>query len=301
MKPKIACLLLLIAVISQSFLGFSRTAVIYPIFDSNRIELQKLRTSQVKAGKPGLNLRGLNCIRASGSEQFSEATFAEMVKSLSIQPENLVVFDLRQESHGFINGKSICWTDGNYNYANLHKTRSEIEMDEYQRLRLAAQARRIVIDPANSSTKLTVHSVKTERDVVEGIGSTYIRLPVTDHNRPTNQAVDQFIALITNLPQDRWVHFHCRGGKGRTSTFLTLYDIVKNSQNVALDEILARQKFIGGYDLNYVQRGDSERSRAYHERLEFVQKFYLYCRQVPDFQISWTDWVERENSIALNL
>ena len=298
MKIKIACLLLLIALISQSFFSFSRTASIYPIFDSNRIHLAKLRTSQVGSAKSGLNVQGLNNLRASGSEQFSEDTFGEIVRSLAITPEKLVIFDLRQESHGFINGKSVSWFDGNFNYANVHKTRSEIEMDEYQRLKLAAQSKQIIIDPVESSTKLNVLTVKTERNVVEENGSIYVRMPVTDHNHPSNQTIDQFIEFITTLPQDKWIHFHCKGGKGRTSTFLALYDIIKNCKHVSFDEILARQKFIGGYDLNHVSRGDSERSRAAQERRAFVEKFYTYCRQNPNFQTSWSNWVERKDSIA---
>lgn len=286
--------------VSQSFFSSSRSALIYPAFDPIGKELQRWRTFQVKNSKPGINLQGMNTLKVSGSEQFSEKTFAELVHNIPVSPQKLIVLDLRQESHGFINGEPVYWFDGNYNYANRQKSLSEIERDECQRLNLAAKSKKIMI---NHSSQVTVKSAKTERDVVEGRGSTYIRLPVTDHNPPTNQTIDQFITLINTLPNDCWLHFHCKGGKGRTSTFLTLCDIIKNAPRVSLEDILARQNLIGGYDLKDIKRGRDcvERERAYKERFEFVQKFYLYCREVPNFQISWSEWIEKEHSIALNL
>src|SRR5262249_1063790 len=226
----------------QSFFGFSRPVVLYPIFDPSGKDFPRnMRIVKPKFSKHSLNLSGLSYLHASGSGQFSEQNLNQIIHELSISPEKFVVFDLRQESHGFINGNPISWTDGNYNYANLHKSRSEIETDEYQRLMLAARAGRIVINPVQDPTKVKVRAVKTERAMVEGLGSRYVRLPVTDHNRPSNQIIDEFVKLIRSLPQDQWIHFHCRAGKGRTTTFLTLLDIMKNAREVSLDDILARQ------------------------------------------------------------
>jgi hypothetical protein len=136
--------------------------------------------------------------------------------------------------------------------------------------------------------------VKTERAVVEGFGCQYIRLPVTDLNRPSNDMVDQFIDYVITLPEDNWVHFHCKAGKGRTTTFMTLLDIMRNGQYVEFQDILARQKLIGGSDLSSIEKPDLEKSRAANERFEFVKDFYLYRLQVPDFSISWSDWVVQQ-------
>ncbi len=302
MKQLFILIFLAISVLSQSFLSSSRAPLVYPIFCDSTLEADipnKLRAAQqVQVQQCSLNLQGFIHLKISGSAQFSERTFMKMVRNLSLRPEKLIVLDLRQESHGFINGKPVSWTDGNYNYANVNKTKSEIEVDENQLLRLAAQAKKILINPVKEPVTLTVYTVKTERDLVESLGSAYIRLPVTDHNRPTNEVVDQFIQLVKSLPADYWIHMHCKGGKGRTTTFLTLYDMIHNARCVSLQDILARQYLIGGIDLTAVQKQDSEKTRAANERLEFIQQFYLYCQQVPGFDVRWSDWVKKQHSIV---
>ena len=297
MKPAIALYFVIICLISQSFLGFSRSSSIYPIFDtSEAVLLRNFRTSEVKKSKPSLNFKGLDFLNISGSGQFSEQTLLELVHNISLPPQKIIIVDLRQESHGFINGQPVSWTDGYYNYGNLHKSKGEVESDEIQRLRLAAKTRKIVIDPCDEPIRLAVQTVKTEREVVEGLGCSYVRMPVTDLNRPSNEIVDQFVEYMKHLPGDHWVHFHCRAGKGRTTTFMTLFDMMKNGQRVEFHEIIARQKFIGGSDLTLVQKPDLEKSRAANERYEFVKKFYHYCRQVPDFSIRWSEWIDQQQN-----
>lgn len=39
--------------------------------------------------------------------------------------------------------------------------------------------------------------------------------------------IDEFIKLYKSLPKDAWLHFHCEAGKGRTTTFLAMYDMMK--------------------------------------------------------------------------
>lgn len=301
MKPKIALFLVVVCLISQSFLGYYRAPSIYPIFDSHESELPRnFRTTNLKQSKSSLNVKGLNFLRASGSGQFSEESFAAIMNHLSLSPERLVVIDLREESHGFINGKPVSWTDGHHNYGNLHRSKNEIESDEYHRLRVAGESKEIIINPVVETKKLNVQSVNTERAVVENRGSQYIRLPVTDLNRPSDEVVDQFIEYVKCLPEDQWVHFHCRAGKGRTTTFMTLLDIMKNGKQVEFKDIVGRQKLIGGSDLTSVKKQDGEKERAANERFEFVKKFYLYCQQVPDFKMSWSEWVDQQQALCTN-
>ncbi len=304
MKKKYAVpvVFLTICLMSLFFMSFSRAQALYPIFDSSEVDSPRnLRTTtKVVMNAVPLDFQGLNYLKASGSGQFTESNFKDMLRYLAVQPQQLIVFDLRQESHGFINGSPVSWTDGKDNYGNLNKTRSEIEIDEYQRLRLAAQAKKIVVNPVDEPTKLAVYTVKTERSFVEELGSTYIRLPVTDHNRPSNEVIDQFIEFVKTLPNDQWLHFHCRAGKGRTTTFLTLFDMMKNAQQVHLEDILARQAYIGGANLTDFNTKFGERKRAAEERLEFVKRFYAYCREVPDFQINWSTWIEKQQTTLVN-
>lgn len=237
-----------------------------------------------------LNLKGLNELRMSGSAQFSEKTLTLMMNGFSIAPDKIIVIDLREESHGFINGEPVSWTDGN-NYANIHKTEIDIIEDEALRLKQALESKKIVIDRIKKPTCLIVESIQTEEELVKEAGARYIRLPVTDHKRPHDRVVDDFIHLIKQISCDDWMHVHCKAGRGRTTTFLTLFDIAKNGRTVSLDDILARQFLIGGVDLTEVNKGDLQRSESANARLEFIRQFYRYCQEVPDFQIGWSQWL----------
>jgi len=73
---------------------------------------------------------------------------------------------------------------------------------------------------------------------------------VTDHVRPLDDAVDRFILAVRALPDGAWTHFHCEAGLGRTTTFMVLYDMLRNANRVSLEDIVRRQKILShGYDV----------------------------------------------------
>lgn len=297
MKILLTAIVVSLVVLYWSFVSFSEEFTLFPKYDDPQsIILRNFRTAELKKEAPSnLNLEGLSLLRISGSGQFSEESFEPLIRSIPLlDQKKLIVLDLRQESHGFINHEPIHWSDGKDNCANIHKDPYAIELDEFNRLHQAIQTKQIIIAP--SFDYITVESVKTERALVESYGATYFRLPVVDHLSPTDETVDRFVELVQNLSSDQWVHMHCKAGKGRTTTFLTLFDIMHNARHVALDDILSRQHLIGGSRLAYTEKKNSERTRGAIERLELIQNFYLYCRQVPSFDISWSEWIQKQKS-----
>ena len=50
-----------------------------------------------------------------------------------------------------------------------------------------------------------------------------------------------FVQLVNSELKDNWLHFHCKQGIGRTTTFMIMYDIMKNAKEVSLDDIVKRQ------------------------------------------------------------
>lgn len=256
--------------------------------------LKKFRTTDKKVFSDSIKLDGLSDLSLSASSQFSEE---ELSKIINLLPSSysIIVVDLREESHGFINGFPVSWVKGEhgeYNDANVGKSLAEIEHDEKQRLAQASQEGSIqVITKKNHSfQQLTVEAVLTEKELIESKGLTYIRLPVTDHHHPSDAIVDEFIQLVLSLPDSAWLHFHCRGGCGRTTTFLSMYDMMFNGDKVSVEDILNRQKLIGGKDLINLDP-TSYKYQPGIERLEFLRNFYKYCNQVPDFSISWSQWI----------
>jgi hypothetical protein len=79
-------------------------------------------------------------------------------------------------------------------------------------------------------TEVTVKSAATEATIATQIQLpcrvTYVRIPVIDHCWPSEDAANRFIELCRKIGPADWVHFHCHGGDGRTTTFLAMYDMV---------------------------------------------------------------------------
>lgn len=290
------------------FLSYSVCcAEIFPVFDEpdDATIPRLLRIVQpLKEEKEG-NFVGLDLLKASGSAQFSEKAFKELLRYLPLQDFKLVIYDLREESHGFVNSRPVSWTNGINNHANLNKSKFEIESDENNRLQSALQGGVIHVKAFEKALRqtepplqLTINSIKTERELIEEAGATYIRLPVTDHHPPSDEIVDQFVELVARAPSHQWNHFHCRAGKGRTTTFLVLLDMIKNARHVSFEEILERHKKMGGSDLYEAGNAPTktpEQREANHKRLSFIKTFYLYCNEVPDFHLKWSTWKKQKS------
>ncbi|MBA2367662.1 MAG: dual specificity protein phosphatase family protein [Candidatus Protochlamydia sp.] len=276
----------------QSFVNLADASPVFPMIDSPSYEFEELprnwRTTKKSISDPSTNLLGLNNLQVSGSAQFNEKAFVYLTHKLP--NVRIIVLDLRQESHLIVNGTAISWTDGQENRGNSGKTLNEIERDEQQRLEQIKKEGLAMKNSPISSHEFGKNLVQTEKELVESLGHTYIRLPVADHNAPSDATVDQYVALIKSLGTNDWVHVHCKAGKGRTTTFMTVYDIMKNAQSVALMDILSRQKLLGGTDLTHWQR-NTIRDSVLKKRFEFIKNFYRYCKEVPLFDQKWSEWV----------
>ena len=178
-------------------------------------------------------------------------------------PGSVHVIDLRQEPHGFINGIPVSW------YGPQNQTYASLSPGEIERLEVLwlsdigaqpmVQLHEIIdkIDGRITRTAARFHQVlrvETERDLVERAGLRYHRLFITDHIHPSGQCMDEYMNLVVNLPEDSWIHFHCRSGQGRASTFMVLQDIVRNAGLVSLDDIIRRQALLGSRNMFQVAR-----------------------------------------------
>ncbi len=73
---------------------------------------------------PTTNRLGLETLSISGSAQFSREGLRQLQEKLA--GKKLLVVDLRQESHGFLNGWPVSWY-ADHDWANLGKTLKEVE------------------------------------------------------------------------------------------------------------------------------------------------------------------------------
>jgi len=108
-----------------------------------------------------------------------------------------------------------------------------------------------------------------------------LRITVTDHRSPLDDQVDLFVQSVKNLPKETWLHFHCRGGAGRTTTFMSMYDMMHNAKNVSFEDIMKRQTLIGGSDLLNHEEEDKSETRS-----DFMNNFYsFFCRFIDIIKV----------------
>src|SRR5690606_26441789 len=65
---------------------------------------------------------------SSGSGQFSEKELQRMISQ--IPASNIMIVDLRQEPHGFLNGNAVSWYH-EHNWGDIEKSTAEVLQQEY--------------------------------------------------------------------------------------------------------------------------------------------------------------------------
>jgi hypothetical protein len=256
---------------------------------------------RLKANKGQMPAKtGLADLRASGSGEFTANGF-KLLLARTRGP--VTVFDLRQETHIFVNGLPISWFATN-DWANVGRSQNAIEADEAARVRSLKPGSEIVVSPGATIKKprttssppqnVTVEHASTERDIVEANSAAYVRLTVTDHCRPLDEEVDRFILAVRTLPENSWAHFHCEAGRGRTTTFMVLYDMLRNANRISLEDIVRRQKLLGyDYDVLRPDAPGNWKAPYTNDRIAFVRVFYDYARANPGGRLQlWSEWIK---------
>jgi hypothetical protein len=243
---------------------------------------------------------GLRDLRASGSGEFTP----ESLKLLLARMQGPVtVFDLRQETHIFVNELPVSWY-ASHDWTNVGRSQENIERDEAARVQSFKPGSEIDIRPGHpvkhgngnsvAPQRVTIERASTERNVVEGAGAHYVRVTVTDHARPLDSEVDRFIVAVRKLPENAWAHFHCEAGLGRTTTFMVLYDMLRNANRVPLEDIVGRQKILSkGYDVLHPPDAGDWKAPYAADRAAFIRAFYDYARANPNGRPQlWSEWLK---------
>lgn len=235
--------------------------------------------------------RGLASLQCSGSASFTRDELIQMQESF---PGSAIVVDLRQESHALLNGLPVTWYAPS-DWGNVGLSNDEARALEQEQLDSLAGSVQLSADKDDEEgsghpLRLEINSRQTEEELAEELGLGYFRLFVSDHLRPRDEEVDSFVEFVDELPPGTWLHFHCRGGKGRTTTFMAMYDMLRNARQVSLEDILGRQMVLEPrYDL-LADRSHSPRAVYYRERADFVRRFYDFARQRQPDQ-SWSNYL----------
>lgn len=249
--------------------------------------------------------QGLDGLNISGSAQFSKSGFKALFDKLG-QPAQFFDIDLRQESHGLIDGNAISWY-GPRDWANKGKSAQEIIQDQKNRLDAILKEKAVLIyqlvskDLQDRAAKLDplaliVNSTSTEEEFITNGQKNYRRFYIPDHVRPGDEDVDRFVRFIVSLPKGSWLHFHCAAGDGRTTTFMCMRDMMANSNEVSFDDIIERQYQLGGIDLSSIPSPSHWKAPYAKERFEFLRQFYLYTQKASknNFELSWIQYLSKE-------
>lgn len=249
----------------------------------------KFRKSDDRIFDKSINTTGLSTLHASGSSQFSALSLKAIRRALS-NPTHFTIVDLRDESHGFINGAAVTWY-AEKDWGNKELTDQEAATDEQKRLASVKIGENITIHTIleksyedkilrTAPNIVKVTSVMNEETLAKENNANYLRLRVVDHQAPEEAELTAFVNFVKTLPADSWIHIHCRGGAGRTTTFLCILDILKNGKTVPLKDIIQRQFVLGGSNLN-LDPTKEWKAPLSAERLIMLENFYRSINAAP--------------------
>ena len=245
--------------------------------------------------------KGLENLHASASSQPSVAALKTLYDKIhALEPDaKIFLIDLRQESHGFANSLPVSWYV-DHNAGNAGKTiADEVETIELDRLN-SLRGVETTFEPLGNADKKTFKPItiiprviQTERTSSEAAGFEYVRFAAADMQFPAPEIVDDFIIFVANLSENSWLHFHCQAGHGRTTTFLVMYDIMKNP-DVSLEEICKRHYLLGGSNLLLEPEGKDWYAKMTRDRAKKIRLFYEFVQGTRAEQIGlpWSEWLE---------
>lgn len=298
MKKTIIWLSIILVIASGIYIYMTQEPVL--VFDL----LDNSNTSQKVVKK----FRAQNSLHASASGQFSAEQLKRLLDFIPANNSDTWIIDLRQESHGFINGIPVSWYK-NRNSGNIDQTCNEIFARENKLLSALRKKDNVTIytikklpdgDVTGETPVVTaISTVQSEEQLVNSLGANYQRFYVLDHHHPCDQEVDNFVKFIkSSVRTDTWLHFHCRGGKGRSSTFMAMYDIVLNAHRFSFEPLMKRQAVMGNIELSKIPAHPDKQWKAdpAKQRYMFLEQFYAYVTDPQGYSVaSWTDWL-RANS-----
>lgn len=244
--------------------------------------LRKTTNLSTIENREDLNLEGLNTLNISGSQQFTPNNIELLIKGIDTDLQ-ITVVDLREESHGFVNGSAISFTNDRNN-PNEGLSREEVLLDEKTRLSELKLGEQLTFFNKPFLT-LEVDKVKTEEELTKEYGLNYVRITVTDKTMPKDEMVDYFIEFVNSLEEENWLHFHCKHGVGRTSTFMIMFDIMKNHKISKLEDIINRQLAM------YPFKEDTIDNYLSPGTVKFLNNFYNYVKEnSDDYKVKWSEY-----------
>lgn len=227
-------------------------------------------TTSKEQNKLPRNFRDLNIynLRAIASAQFSENELIFIKKKFF--NKKITIVDLRKENHFFINGIPVFFLNENIDLVEIEN----IDLFYQNQLTEIKKHSKVSIKLENGDYKeILIKKLLSEEELVKSHGFGYKRFPIKDYNFPNKNIVDEIIKFVANIKSEDLIYVHCAGGKGRSTIFLSIYDIVINSKQTSLAEIFLRQHKIGGANLYNIEQED-EWQKSEKDKLKILTQLY---------------------------
>ena len=250
-------------------------------FTSNKNESIITIDSTSSVGLP-MRLRDIPTLNISGSAQFTKDQLLNLKNY--INKDNICIVDLRQESHGMINDLAISFLNPYKDLNNGFTTEQTIKAENSLLNKIKIGNTIQLYKHTGIFIKdITVDFISNESQLVTEADMQYKRFAVKDNSAPTPDIVDEFVEFIKNKPDDIHLHFHCAAGKGRTTSFMVMYQAMKNNSNLTLEQLLSYQYNIGGVNLH-------DNNIQYN----FLEDFCNYVQKNKDsnYSISYSQWIK---------
>jgi hypothetical protein len=136
--------------------------------------------------------------------------------------------------------------------------------------------------------------LQTEEQIIKEFAAGYF-LPLKENSGWLgNQSfMEDLIRFFASIPQDGHLYIHCFHGRGRTTTFLVLYDIFRNSKKVPLKDIILRHHCLGREDLENTKMlpTGTWTQEALNARADLIRRFYDYMNDPKGYgHQPWNQW-----------
>lgn len=263
--------------------------------------------SAINTKEQQITNKGLDNLSISGSANPTLANMHWLKKNYGTT-HPLYIIDLRQETHLFINGLpiSIFYKKDEINWG---KTLVEINQSEQYWVNTLLTQHKMQINklgrpvsgikvPTRPET-ISIQEAYTEAEAAQKTGIGYFRIDVPDYHPPAPEQVDQFLQFVKKVPANSWLHFHCAAGKGRTTTFMVMRDILANGTQINLSDIVTRQALLGGINLFAPSKSLSAQpwKKQYHDaRIDFIKLLYTYIHDGIYPKQNFTQWISKQPS-----
>jgi hypothetical protein len=253
------------------------------------------RTCQdlLKPSRFSPSLVGLRELNASASGRLSKAKIEKYFKRL---PKKVYVIDVRAEEDFYIKGISAGWLGIRYFDGTVEDRFYKLSFLETPFHHLKWMWRRLI--NLGSLSTPALQQLQSEQLFLKNLGHDYYCFAGHRHMVHSNEMIQSFLSFLETLPNDAWLHFHCATGRGRSTTFMILYDIYHNSKKVGLEDIILRQHLLGGENvLDVALRPKGTWSRdSLLKRKALVENFYAYMNDPQGYgSQSWMSWTQKNS------